>query len=79
MRSAFGGVTSGGLLVAGVEAGPLASRVSDMFSKARESSLVEGFENAAPLGLSKHVAAFRLLSVPIRVIRGSTLCSNPEK
>jgi len=30
------------------KAGPLAKRVSDVFSQSRASSLVKGFENAAP-------------------------------
>jgi hypothetical protein len=36
------------------EAGSPAQRVSDVFSESRASWLAEGFENAAPLGLSKH-------------------------
>jgi hypothetical protein len=42
------------------EAGPLAERVSDVFSESRASSLVEGLENAAQLGLSKRCPALSI-------------------
>ena len=42
------------------EAGILAERVGDVFSEFRASSLVEGFENAAPASLAS--AALLLLS-----------------
>jgi hypothetical protein len=53
-------------------AGPIAERGSDVFSESRASSLVKGFENAAPAWLAKRspAAASLFLSVPIRVIRG---------
>ena len=35
------------------KAGPLAKRVSDVFSKFRASSIVKGFENAAPAWLAQ--------------------------
>jgi hypothetical protein len=35
------------------KAGPLAKRVSDVFSQSRASSIVKGFENAAPAWLAQ--------------------------
>jgi hypothetical protein len=53
------------------KAGPLAERESDAISQSRASSLVKGFENAAPAQVTWASPCVLLLSVPILVIRGS--------
>jgi len=53
------------------KAEPLAQREGGVFSQPRASWLVKGFENAPPLGLSKHRALLCFFSsVSIREIRG---------
>jgi hypothetical protein len=62
------------------KAGPLAERESDVFSQSRAISLVKGFEKAAPAQGAWASPCVLLLSVPIRVIRGSKLSApNPVK
>jgi hypothetical protein len=52
--------------------GHLRSRMSDVFSQSRASSLAKGFESAAPAWLAQAQPCVPLSSsVPIRVIRGS--------
>ena len=53
------------------KAGPLRSRMSDVFSQSRGSSLAKGFESASPAWLAQAQPCVSLKeSVPIRVIRG---------
>jgi len=52
------------------KAGPLAKQVSDAISQSRASSLVKGFENAAPAWLDQALPCASALFVFIGVIGG---------
>jgi hypothetical protein len=52
------------------QAGPLAKRVGGVFSQSRASSIVKGFEKAAPAWLAQAPPCASALSVYILVIRG---------